>query len=180
MKTKETIAKEIYREDFDKLCEDKKRIVLTMLVVSEKEKDRFSNIPRVSFILFKLTSLILLWLAFFMRIRIFVVISFLILAISVLFKIKNNPLIIFYSSTISKLIRWKDEILDEKAVNFANKGGSILQIICIFFLYNSRIAGWIILLIVAIIKTISTLGFCPGVKIYYCLNNGCCMLTRKK
>jgi hypothetical protein len=79
------------------------------------------------------------------------------------------------------LFKSKNEILNVKAMRFAHILGSILSGACVVLLYSGlNYAGWILTGILAVMKTISALGFCPASKLYVCMSSGgCCSLSRK-
>jgi hypothetical protein len=137
------------------------------------------KIPKHSFLFCKITLTILAWLGFILRNKEIILVAFLILLFSAILKIKRAPLVFFYSNTFQKLYKPKEIDLDEKGMRFAHILGSIFSGICVILLYlNLRIA-WGVVLLFAIMKTISAFGFCPGEKLYSCMKNGCCSLTKK-
>lgn len=139
------------------------------------------TVPKASFIFCKTSVAVLLWIAFIFKIKWLVIISFIILALSAIFKIQKAPLVMLYSLTVNRIIKSKNEVLDENAMRFAHTLGSILNFIVLAFLYliNEKI-GWGILFFVAIAKTAGALGFCSALKLYSCLSSdNCCRIVRK-
>jgi len=139
------------------------------------------SVSKAAFAFCRYTIAILVWLALFLKNKPLVLLVFAILALSAILKIKRAPLILLYTYTINKIFPSKTEILEEKAMRFAHTLGTILALICIIFLYliNEKV-GWIIVLIFAILKTISAFGYCPASKMYSCMmSGGCCALTKR-
>ena len=184
MNSKEKIAKRVYSKSFRELCSDKKRIVMTLLKLNKidnMESNRFVEISKNAFVFTKVIVGILFVIALILKIKWILIVTFFILLISVLLKSKKDPLVIFYSNTIDKIIKPKVELMDLNAIRFANLLGLSFNIIALVFLYFiSPIVGWAIVLLMAILKTASAFGFCGGVKLYSCMSNGCCVIKKKK
>ena len=184
MNKKEQMAKKVYSKPFKELCKDKKRIVLTLLKLDKVERvesNRFVNISKNAFTFTKVVVGILFLIALILKIKWILIITFFILLASVLLKSKKDPLVILYSNTLDRIIKPKIELMDLNAIRFANLLGLCFNIIALIFLYFiSPIVGWAIVLLMALLKTASAFGFCGGVKLYSCMNNGCCMIKKKK
>ena len=89
------------------------------------------------------------------------------------------PMILFYTSTVNKLFKSREEILNEHAMRFAHTVGASFALICLIILLFSQIAGWIAVFIFGVLKTISALGFCPASKLYECASDGkCCAFVK--
>jgi hypothetical protein len=124
---------------------------------------------------------ILIWVSLLLHIKWLLVVVFLILAFSALLKIEKAPMILLYKYTIGKIIKSKEEILNERAMRFAHIMGTILCLICLLFLYCINVnVGWILVFVFAILKTISAFGMCPASKLYECMgNDSCCAFIKK-
>jgi len=122
---------------------------------------------------------VLAWLAFLLRSKELMVVIFLILLFSSILKIKRAPMIVLYSMTIDRLIKPKTVELDEKGMRFAHTLGSVFSGICVLLVYLNLKIAWGVVFLFALMKTISAFGYCPGEKIYSCMKNGCCSITRK-
>ena len=131
----------------------------------------------------KYTIALLLWASLLMQSKIMLLLCFIILMLSVLLKVKNAPLVFLYSSTLDKFLPSGRVVIDENAVRFAHIVGSIFSGAALIFLYFIHpLTGWVITLILAILKTSGALGFCGAMKIYGCLNNPngtCCRVGKK-
>jgi len=127
------------------------------------------------------TIAVLVWLSLIFQIKWLLVIVFLILALSALLKIQKAPMILLYKYTIGKIVKSKDEILNEHAMKFAHTMGTILSLICLLFLYFINVnVGWVLVFVFAVLKTISAFGMCPASKLYECMGNDSCCAFMKK
>ncbi len=137
------------------------------------------KISKNAFRFCKITITIIVWIAFIFKIKSLIFITFAILVSSAILKIKKAPLIWLYSNTIDKIKPSKQIDLDENAMRFAHKLGSYFSGICVILVYLNVKFAWGVVLIFAIMKTISAFGYCPGEKVYSCMKNGCCRFTKK-
>ncbi len=139
------------------------------------------SISKASFAFCRYSAALLVWLALIFQIKWFIVLVFFIFVFSAFLRIKKAPLIYLYEKTLGRLIKSKDEILNERAMQFAHIMGSILSLVCIILVYfvNER-AGWIAVFVLAVLKSISALGFCPASKLYECATNDTCCAFAKK
>jgi hypothetical protein len=124
---------------------------------------------------------IMVWAAFFLQSKELMIFAFLIFLSSAILKTKRAPLIFFHTNTIGKVLKPKTEVVNESALAFAHKMATGFSLICLVFLYfiNEQV-GWGIVLVFAIMKTISASGYCPGTKLYECANNDTCCAFAKK
>jgi len=139
------------------------------------------SISKASFAFCRYSVAVLVWASLIFQIKWIMVLVFFILALSALLKIQKAPMILLYKYTIGKIIKSKDEILNENAMRFAHTMGTILSFICILFLYFiNAYAGWILVLCFAVLKTVSAFGMCPASKLYECMGNkSCCAFAKK-
>lgn len=139
------------------------------------------SVPQAAFTFCRFSLAILIWLSLIFQTKLLIVLVFIILFFSAIFKVQRAPLIVLYTITINKVFKSKQEILNEQAMRFAHTLGSILAIICLVTLYfvNENV-GWNLVFGFAVLKTISALGFCPASKLYDCLNkDNCCTFIKK-
>lgn len=132
------------------------------------------KIPLNAFRFCKFSIAIMVWCSFIFKedILIFLVFGFLLL--SALLKISRAPLIIFYTYTIEKLYPSKIIEVDQAAMRFAHALGASISVICLGMIYFQPAYGWWFVLGFAILKTVSTMGFCPGEAVYSCVKEGTC------
>lgn len=140
-------------------------------------------VNRGAFNFCKYTVASIFWLSLIFHSKLLVLIGFLILLFSVILKVKNAPLVFLYTYTIEKMVPSNVEILDEKAVCFAHIVGSIMSGIALLFLYFIHpFTGWILIGVLAVLKTSASFGYCGAMKLYGCLNNPngqCCRVGKK-
>ncbi|MCB2291191.1 DUF4395 family protein [Clostridium sp. CS001] len=131
----------------------------------------------------KYTMAAIFWLSLMLHSKLLVVLGFSILILSAILKVKNAPLVFLYTHSIDKLFPSKKEILDEKAVCFAHIVGSVMSGISLLFLFFIHpLTGWILIGILAVLKTSASFGFCGAMKLYGCLTNPngqCCRVGSK-
>ena len=146
-----------------------------------KSKDVFISIN--SFRFCRYTMSILVWLCFFLRLNELMAVVFFLFIASAILTVKNAPLIRFYDmiSKYLKFLKGKETVLQTDSIRFAHILGAVFSGICLVLLYTRVSFAWNFILVFAILKSISAVGFCPGEKIYRCINsNNCCKLTRLK
>lgn len=138
-------------------------------------------VPKAAFVFCRYSIALLVWLSLILQSKPIMIVVFVILLLSAIFKIQKAPMILFYSYTINKLIKSKDEILNEHAMRFAHTIGTIFSFICLILLYGvGGLTGWIAVFCFTLLKTISALGFCPASKLFECANNdSCCAFIKK-
>ncbi|MFA6088407.1 MAG: DUF4395 family protein [Candidatus Woesearchaeota archaeon] len=125
--------------------------------------------------------MIIVWLALLLQLKWLVLLSFGILLLSAIFGIGYAPMILIYTNTIGLFFKFKTEKLGVSGMRFAHTLGSIfagIAVLCLYF-WNTKV-GWVIVIFLAIMKTISAIGLCPAYKLYNCIKSGgCCSFTRK-
>lgn len=118
---------------------------------------------------------VVLWVAFFFKIKHLITFSFIVLFLSYLLKVGRAPMILLYTYTVDKIFKSKKEFLDENSMRFAHLLASIFLFVILVFLYfiNEKI-GYGILFVFCIVKTLGAIGFCTASKLYNCMNSGGC------
>ena len=139
------------------------------------------TVPKGAFLFCKYALTILMWAAVIFRNKELAVVTMILLAMSAVFKVSNAPLVWFYRHTVERVWPSGGEVLDENGMCFAHGFGAVINLVSVIFLYVINApAGWAILFVLAVIKTLGTLGFCPASKLYGCLaSGGCCRFTGK-
>jgi len=139
------------------------------------------SVSKQAFVFCRYGVAVLVWASLIFQVKEFLVLTFLILAFSYLLKVQKAPFIIFYNYTFGKIMKSREEILNENAMRFAHLMGSILSFVCIIFLYFINIkVGWVLVAMLAVLKTISAVGMCPASKIYECMGNDTCCVFAKR
>jgi hypothetical protein len=144
-------------------------------------KQQITQIESAGFAFCRIGLMILIWIAFIFKIKWILILAFFILLFSAVLTVRYAPMIVIWRYTFGLLFNGKTEILNVKAMRFAHGAGTILAGISVFLLYSGlEKAGWILVGIFAILKTISAIGFCPASKLYTCMSSGtCCAFSRK-
>lgn len=137
------------------------------------------TVPKNAIRFCKLTIALLIWYSFAFREDLTLMIVFALLLLSALLKISRAPLILLYSWTAERIFPGPVAEVEESAMRFAHFLGTFLSLVCLLTIFTLPSAGWWIVLGFAILKTISTLGFCPGEAIYSCYKDGTCSLHGK-
>ncbi|MBP1920749.1 DUF4395 family protein [Youngiibacter multivorans] len=110
---------------------------------------------------------VLIWMSLLLKQKelLLIVLAFLLLAVAL--KLRRSPLVVFYDSTIGRILQSKQVEIDEDGLRFANALGGTLCLICLGLLYFGPVAlGWYITGFFAVFKTVSAFGYCPGLKLY--------------
>ncbi len=138
-------------------------------------KYKVVSISKNGFAFCRYTVALLIWSSLIFQIKELMIIVFIILASSAILTVKRAPLVWLYTVTIDKLFPSKREIVNEKGMRFAHTLGTTLAAIAILFLFfiNEKV-GWGVVFLFAVLKSFSALGYCSGLKLYNCLNNGQC------
>jgi len=85
----------------------------------------------------------------------------------VLLMIQRSPLVMLYKVTIERIWPSRPVEVDAKGLRFANGLGLLLSVVCLVILYfGIPMVGWILTGFFAVFKTVSALGYCPGLKLY--------------
>jgi len=141
------------------------------------------EIPIGAFNFCKYSIASMLWISLIFKSKELLIAVFCILLLSAYLKVRNAPLVFLYKYSIDKVIPSKKIILDESAVWFAHLvGAAIAAGALIFMHYINPLVGWILVWLLAILKTSGALGFCGAMKLYGCLNNPagqCCRVGKK-
>lgn len=138
-------------------------------------------VSKSAFIFCRTTLTVLVWASLIFHWKWMALLSVAILALSALLRIEKAPLIWVYTNCIDRFVPSAKEILDEDAMGFAHSLGALINLMAVLFLFlGNETVGWSIIFILAIIKTIGALGFCPASKLYNCLTSGgCCRFTKR-
>lgn len=183
---KNNLAKKIYNKPFEKLCNDRKKIIMAVLQLRRPDDEivsGFVKIPKSSFKFSRYVLTVLLWVAWIFKIKWVLFIILFMMVFPVIFTIEKDPLIWLYSNTIGRIFKSKDEFVNIDSMRFANGLCSIISLICLLFLYFSgNFWSWILVAVFAIFKTVSAITFCPASKLYSCAIGGdsCCSFLKRK
>lgn len=139
------------------------------------------SVSKAAFAFCRISLAVLIWLSLIFHSKSILLFVFFIFVLSAILKIKRAPMIYFYSQTIDRIFKSRDEVLNEHAMAFAHKTGSVFSFICLVLLFFvSEKVGWTAVFIFALLKSISAFGFCPASKLYECsTNDSCCAFAKK-
>jgi hypothetical protein len=138
-------------------------------------------VPKAAFFFCRYAMAALAWLAFLLKLKLLMVLVFLLLGLSALLTIRRAPLIVLYTATLHRLFPSPIEELNVKGMRFAHTLGAGLAFVCLLFLYGlSERAGWGLTLLFCLMKTISAFGLCPAYKLHGCMTSGTCCAFLKK
>lgn len=138
------------------------------------------SVQNAAFLFCRVSITALLWAAWFWKLPWLLGLSFLILLFSALLGVDHAPMILLWSSTFGRFVPSRLVTLDRSAMRFAHGLGTTLSGICLLVLLAGFTSvAWRLTFLLAIIKTISALGYCPASKLYTCATGGCCPLSRQ-
>lgn len=130
------------------------------------------TVSKSAFNFCKFTIAALLWASLIIKSEILLLLAFVILTVSAIVKVQKAPLVLLYHNTIDKIIKSQDIVLEEKSLCFAHTVGAIMSLAALVLIYFvSPLAGWILVGVLAFMKTMASCGFCGAAKLYTCLNN---------
>ncbi|MDD5054732.1 MAG: DUF4395 family protein [Candidatus Peribacteraceae bacterium] len=138
-------------------------------------------VQRAAFLFCRVGITALLWIAFLFDAVWALWLTFGILALSALLGIDRAPMIVLYTNTLGRFLPSVSETLDRSAMRFAHTLGALWSAACLLLIsaFPATPIGWRLLLLLAIVKTISACGYCPASKLYLCATGGCCPLSRR-
>ena len=138
------------------------------------------SISKGSFAFCRTTVAGLLWLSVIFQLRWLVVLTFIIMLLSALLKVRRAPLILIYKYTIDKIKQPENVIVDEKGISFSHWVGAIFSAICLLVLYfGNDFSGWIVTIFFAALQTLAAFGFCSALKLHGCMTSGNCCRVGK-
>jgi len=139
------------------------------------------SVQRAAFLFCRVGITVILWIAFLLHAVWALWLAFAVLALSAMLGVDRAPMIVLYTYTVGQLLPSASETLDRSAMRFAHTLGTLWSGVCILLIYTfpTLPVGWRLLLLLAIVKTISACGYCPASKLYMCATGGCCPLSRR-
>jgi len=133
------------------------------------------TISKGSFAFCRFSVAILLWSGVALQSKELIVLTTAILLLSYILKVGRAPMIVLYKFTIDKLFPTEGVLVDEKGIQFAHLVGTIVGLAaCLVLYFVNDFAGWIITIVLAILKTSAAFGFCSALKLYSCMTGGNC------
>ena len=123
-----------------------------------------------------------LWIAVFTGNAIPVYIIFFIMLASGVLGIKNAPLVKLFDLTFAKRIRTEEVYINMYSMRFAHLFACVFCVFSILsYHFISQIIFIILTLILAVLQTIASFGYCSAQKLYECVvcNSNCCRFGKK-
>jgi len=138
------------------------------------------SIPNGAFIFCRYGLAIMLWLAYFFRAEWVLLLVLIIFALSAALTVAKAPMILLYSYTVEKIKSSRQVIVNSYAIRFAHILATAFALVCVLLLHIGPNIGWRAVLVFAVIKSVSALGFCPASRLYECANGSSCCTFMKK
>lgn len=141
-----------------------------------------ATIQNNAFLFCRYSIAVLVWLSLFLHSLWLLGLTFAILALSALLKVRRAPMVWIYTNTLGRFVPSRDVILDVSAMRFAHTLGAALALISIALVSLGVPGAWFFVAAFAVLKSVSALGFCPASKLYGCVikGGGCCALAAKR
>jgi hypothetical protein len=137
-------------------------------------------IPGAAFAFCRYGVALLLWAGLIVQSKAVIVLVVVILVSSAILKIAHAPMIVLYRYTINLIVRSPDVVVNEHAMRFAHLVGATIGAVCLVLLYFvNDLAGWLAVAVLASLKSISALGYCPASKLYECMTGGSCYIRKR-
>ncbi len=138
------------------------------------------SISKNSFAFCRYSVAVLVWISFASKEKEVLMAVFFILLLSAVLKVRKAPMILLYNYTIGMVYPGENVIIDEKGIRFAHSVGAVMSGICLILLYlGLTTVGFILMFILAVLKTSAAFGFCSALKLYDCMNSGNCCRVGK-
>lgn len=138
------------------------------------------SVPTNSILFCKYGVAILIWIAFITKIYEILIATFLIFLFSAILGINRAPMVVIFSNTIGILIKDSSTIVldihDMRFVHFLAAGINLIILSLYYFGFHNQ--ANVFLLIFAILKSLTALGYCPASKLRKCVlgdsKKSCC------
>jgi hypothetical protein len=124
----------------------------------------------------------LLWLAIILRNIIPVYIVFFIMLVSAFTGVNKSPLVKLFDLTFAKLTNTKQEYINMHSMRFAHIVGCVFCVLSLVsYYFISSILALVITVILAVLQSIASFGYCSAQKLYECVvcNSNCCRIGKK-
>lgn len=111
---------------------------------------------------------VLIWLTLILQRREIMVAVFVLLLASALLSMRSDPLVMLYRQTIDRIKPSRPVAVESGGLRFAHALGTLFSVWCLILLYTGKLpAGWIVTGLFGIFKSVSALGYCPGLALYH-------------
>ena len=144
---------------------------------------RMVKVKRQSVVFCKYTIAGLLWLAILLCSPIPVFLVMAVLAVSAMTGVSRAPLVRFYDVTFAKWFHTDEEYINMYSMRFAHVFAFVFCgfILISYYFVPTPLPALALAVILAVLQTIASLGFCSAAKLYDCLicNSNCCRVGKK-
>jgi hypothetical protein len=129
-------------------------------------------------------SAALLWIAYVLHSRELALAVAMLLLLNAVLGIRRAPLVALYAATAQR--RWPSPMaqVDECALRFAHSIGALATGAGVALCYQPELSGqgWMVLMCVALMKTLGAVLLCPVTGLYTCLAGGgqCCGWLKRR
>ena len=142
-----------------------------------------ARIPRDAFRFCRYSMAVLMWVGVLTHQLAPIALVWLVMASSVALSIRRSPLIVLWTRTVH---RWRPSPYEELSVGAMRFSHTLATLLIglpllLLLLWPDRPGPWVLLWVMAIMKTISAVWACPAGKMYSCLLSGgqCCSFLRE-
>jgi hypothetical protein len=127
----------------------------------------------------KVTNAVALWLAFWLKLPVLILVPLLTHGVSALFGPRRAPLLVLYD-LLNKVIRTPRMLVDEHALRFAHIISALVALCGLALILLGFRIGYAFVFFLAVAVTLGALGFCTATKLYGCLTSGTCCVRKPK
>jgi len=138
-------------------------------------------VSKAAFIFCRWTMALVVWASWWFHSLALLIFAALVFTASAILNVNRAPLVWIYTATINRLLPSPEVLLDAKGMRFAHQTGAVFALACILLVLCIPLpTTWNFVLVFAVLKTISAVGFCPASKMYQCMTGGqCCSFLKK-
>lgn len=137
-------------------------------------------VPKHAFAFCRYGMMLLIWAAWLLHWPWLVALATLLLFASAKLTVARAPLVLLYTRTVHRLLPSPEEELNIRSMRFAHTLGTVLGTCCLLLLVIDAEAGWWLVFVFCLLKTVSAFGLCPAYKLHRCLTSGgCCAFLRR-
>ena len=137
-------------------------------------------VPKAAFIFCRWTMAAVVWAAWIWQSLSLLLFAAIIFAASAALKVNRAPLVWLYTKTVNRLAPSSEVLLDVRGMRFAHIVGAVFALVCLLAVVFVQLPNvWNLVLLFALLKTVSACGFCPASKMYQCMTGGqCCAFLK--
>lgn len=136
---------------------------------------RHAIVQKNAFVFCRYSVTAMVWLALLLHSAWVLVAVFVILTLSAVLTVRRAPMIVLWTWTLGRVIPSEEVALDVEGMRFAHGLGAALAFASLAMVWHHNPAAWWLVVVFALVKTVSAFGWCPAEKLYRCLlqDGGC-------